>query len=257
VRRRPPRGRTPADHLGHFDAERTPSPATWADIRIEPRDVVDHLGTLDAGRAEGRYVGERQSTTWASSMQKAHRRPLRGRAPIRVPRTLCGSPASARTPGRLPRENPRTYWSSAHFGQNSSRNPCTCAHTKVSSAHHVQKPCSCAHTKAGSAREYSHAGRLQSARRAPAIILMKEKRDPERSLCKCDGGDEGIRTLGPHVANVMLSQLSYIPIVWSAALATRVGIVAHFARCAPINLRYCRQHMNSQTAHEFWVGPAP
>ncbi len=27
-----------------------------------------------------------------------------------------------------------------------------------------------------------------------------------------DGGDEGIRTLGPHVANVMLSQLSYIPI---------------------------------------------
>lgn len=26
-----------------------------------------------------------------------------------------------------------------------------------------------------------------------------------------DGGDEGIRTLGPHVANVMLSQLSYIP----------------------------------------------
>ena len=25
------------------------------------------------------------------------------------------------------------------------------------------------------------------------------------------GGDEGIRTLGPHVANVMLSQLSYIP----------------------------------------------
>ena len=25
------------------------------------------------------------------------------------------------------------------------------------------------------------------------------------------GGDEGIRTLGPHVAIVMLSQLSYIP----------------------------------------------
>ncbi len=33
-----------------------------------------------------------------------------------------------------------------------------------------------------------------------------------RPLIKRDGGDEGIRTLGPHVANVMLSQLSYIPI---------------------------------------------
>ena len=30
------------------------------------------------------------------------------------------------------------------------------------------------------------------------------------------GGDEGIRTLGPHVANVMLSQLSYIPTKVSA-----------------------------------------
>ncbi len=28
-----------------------------------------------------------------------------------------------------------------------------------------------------------------------------------------DGGDDGIRTHDPHVANVMLSQLSYIPIV--------------------------------------------
>ena len=27
-----------------------------------------------------------------------------------------------------------------------------------------------------------------------------------------DGGDEGARTLDPHVANVVLSQLSYIPI---------------------------------------------
>ena len=31
------------------------------------------------------------------------------------------------------------------------------------------------------------------------------------SLFDFHGGDEGIRTLGPHVANVMLSQLSYIP----------------------------------------------
>ena len=31
------------------------------------------------------------------------------------------------------------------------------------------------------------------------------------SLFGFHGGDEGIRTLGPHVANVMLSQLSYIP----------------------------------------------
>ena len=30
------------------------------------------------------------------------------------------------------------------------------------------------------------------------------------------GGDDGIRTHDPHVANVMLSQLSYIPIVWRA-----------------------------------------
>ena len=30
-------------------------------------------------------------------------------------------------------------------------------------------------------------------------------------LSVLSGGDEGIRTLGPHVANVMLSQLSYIP----------------------------------------------
>ena len=30
------------------------------------------------------------------------------------------------------------------------------------------------------------------------------------------GGDEGIRTLGPHVANVMLSQLSYIPTKYGA-----------------------------------------
>lgn len=30
------------------------------------------------------------------------------------------------------------------------------------------------------------------------------------------GGDEGIRTLGPHVANVMLSQLSYIPTRYGA-----------------------------------------
>ena len=28
---------------------------------------------------------------------------------------------------------------------------------------------------------------------------------------RCLGGDEGIRTLDPHVANVVLSQLSYIP----------------------------------------------
>ena len=43
--------------------------------------------------------------------------------------------------------------------------------------------------------------------------------------CKNRGGDEGIRTLGPHVANVMLSQLSYIP-TYMCAFA-RVGIIAH------------------------------
>lgn len=30
-------------------------------------------------------------------------------------------------------------------------------------------------------------------------------------LIEFRGGDEGIRTLDPHVANVVLSQLSYIP----------------------------------------------
>lgn len=34
--------------------------------------------------------------------------------------------------------------------------------------------------------------------------------------CGKRGGDDGIRTHDPHVANVMLSQLSYIPIVWRA-----------------------------------------
>lgn len=37
------------------------------------------------------------------------------------------------------------------------------------------------------------------------------KRPPLQGVFKFRGGDEGIRTLGPHVANVMLSQLSYIP----------------------------------------------
>lgn len=35
------------------------------------------------------------------------------------------------------------------------------------------------------------------------------------------GGDEGIRTLGPHVANVMLSQLSYIPTGYARRSAER------------------------------------
>ena len=43
------------------------------------------------------------------------------------------------------------------------------------------------------------------------------------------GGDEGIRTLGPHVANVMLSQLSYIPTRY-ARNGARVRIIAHFPR---------------------------
>ncbi len=38
----------------------------------------------------------------------------------------------------------------------------------------------------------------------------KKRRSCERR--KKHGGDEGARTLDPHVANVVLSQLSYIPI---------------------------------------------
>ena len=43
--------------------------------------------------------------------------------------------------------------------------------------------------------------------------MGQEKSRPELlpTCLSSHGGDEGIRTLGPHVANVMLSQLSYIP----------------------------------------------
>ena len=38
--------------------------------------------------------------------------------------------------------------------------------------------------------------------------VLPNKHEPNKKYL---GGDEGIRTLDPHVANVVLSQLSYIP----------------------------------------------
>ena len=48
-------------------------------------------------------------------------------------------------------------------------------------------------------------GRLASDR------AIKSRPELLPTCLSSHGGDEGIRTLGPHVANVMLSQLSYIP----------------------------------------------
>lgn len=48
-------------------------------------------------------------------------------------------------------------------------------------------------------------GRLASDR------AIKNRPELLPTCLSSHGGDEGIRTLGPHVANVMLSQLSYIP----------------------------------------------
>ena len=48
----------------------------------------------------------------------------------------------------------------------------------------------------------------------PLGLRWGKKKSRPKLLPTClssHGGDEGIRTLGPHVANVMLSQLSYIP----------------------------------------------
>ena len=48
----------------------------------------------------------------------------------------------------------------------------------------------------------------------PLDLRRGNKKNRPELLPTClssHGGDEGIRTLGPHVANVMLSQLSYIP----------------------------------------------
>ena len=42
------------------------------------------------------------------------------------------------------------------------------------------------------------------------------KRPPLPRALQLRGGDDGIRTHDPHVANVMLSQLSYIPTCMSA-----------------------------------------
>lgn len=44
---------------------------------------------------------------------------------------------------------------------------------------------------------------------------------------KIDGGDGGIRTPDPHVANVMLSQLSYIPTALPLFLLTSPSQPAH------------------------------
>ena len=47
---------------------------------------------------------------------------------------------------------------------------------------------------------------------------MKDRSDGEIMLTgnEINGGDGGIRTPDPHVANVMLSQLSYIPTPYPA-----------------------------------------
>ena len=46
-------------------------------------------------------------------------------------------------------------------------------------------------------------------KRGAPLILLGESRF--HRFCE-NGGEEGIRTLDPHVANVMLYQLSYFPI---------------------------------------------
>ena len=53
----------------------------------------------------------------------------------------------------------------------------------------------------------SHALRVRQAK-AFTKIGTKPVASPRSNF---RGGDEGIRTLDPHVANVVLSQLSYIP----------------------------------------------
>ena len=40
---------------------------------------------------------------------------------------------------------------------------------------------------------------------------LKRQKQIEIRFILGSGGDDGVRTHGPHVANVMLSQLSYIP----------------------------------------------
>lgn len=54
---------------------------------------------------------------------------------------------------------------------------------------------------------------MQHALRLPCVkkLIAKKKRKSAQRTSLC-GGDEGTRTPGPHVANVMLYQLSYIPI---------------------------------------------
>lgn len=51
------------------------------------------------------------------------------------------------------------------------------------------------------------------ARRTPfsTYRIRKRPRDDRSGALSISGGDDGIRTHDPHVANVMLSQLSYIP----------------------------------------------
>ena len=66
-------------------------------------------------------------------------------------------------------------------------------------------------------------------RKSYSTLRVQTKRSPKAPESS-DGGDEGIRTLGPHVANVMLSQLSYIPIrKWRAPTRARKDYSA-FAR---------------------------
>ena len=49
----------------------------------------------------------------------------------------------------------------------------------------------------------------ENKKRGAPLILLDESRFQRSSRI---GGEEGIRTLDPHVANVMLYQLSYFPI---------------------------------------------
>lgn len=66
------------------------------------------------------------------------------------------------------------------------------------------------------ARAIGMQGRTRGCASCPVGRLASDRAIKSRpellpTCLSSHGGDEGIRTLGPHVANVMLSQLSYIP----------------------------------------------
>ena len=55
-------------------------------------------------------------------------------------------------------------------------------------------------------------GEAAEQRVSPRDLHHINKRPAKRGICNFYGGDEGIRTLDPGIANAVLSQLSYIPI---------------------------------------------